>query len=133
MAADEDWSDQELEFTAQKYLWMLNQEKEGKPYVKSHVNRDVQEAIGRSKGSVEFRMRNISAVLHDLGQPWVKGYFPAENVGDGVKARIRLALERAGFMTQSDYAPTSDDKEFDIRVAKLRRRRFVSPPVGQEK
>lgn len=52
---------------------------EGRPYVKSHHNRKLREIIGRSKGSVELKHRNISAALADLGLPWLPGYVPAKN------------------------------------------------------
>jgi 5-methylcytosine-specific restriction protein A len=131
MASGDNWTDAELEVAAQNYLWMLQQQLQGKPFTKADVNRQVQEATGRGKGSVEYRMQNISAVMHQIGQPCVNGYLPADNVGEGVKARIRTALEKKGFMPASDYAPTSDEGELQVRVANLRKRRFVSPPTGQ--
>ena len=38
-------------------------------------------------------MQNISAVLDDLGQPWIEGYKPARNVGEAVRVRLGLMLD----------------------------------------
>ena len=39
----------------------------------------IDSPIGRSKGSVEFKHQNISAVLVDLELPYLDGYKPARN------------------------------------------------------
>ncbi len=61
------------------YFSMLSDELAGKPYNKAAHNRSLQELIGRSKGSIEFKHQNISAVLKGLGETWVNGYKPAFN------------------------------------------------------
>lgn len=37
------------------------------------------ERISRNEGSVEFKHQNISAVLSELGLPWIRGYKPRRN------------------------------------------------------
>jgi hypothetical protein len=39
----------------------------------------MQELTKRSRGSIEFRHQNISAVLDRLGYPWIRGYKPRFN------------------------------------------------------
>lgn len=58
---------------------MLKNDIANVPYVKAQHNRVVQAATGRSKGSIEFKFQNISAVLRRFGLPWVTGYVPMEN------------------------------------------------------
>ena len=51
----------------------------GRPFVKRRQNAAVVAEIGRTRGSVEFKYRNVSAVLGKLGSPWINGYRPALN------------------------------------------------------
>ena len=94
----DDWSDAELEAAVKAYLDMLVAERGGSPYSKADVNLGLREGIlgARTKGSVEYRMQNISAVMEDLGQAWLPGYKPARNVGTGVKQRLLAILKRNG-------------------------------------
>ena len=47
--------------------------------VKADHNRALHNKIGRSRGSIEFKHQNISAVLPSLGEDWIPGYKPAFN------------------------------------------------------
>lgn len=64
----------------------------GEPYVKSQRNEALQNLTGRSKGSIEYKHQNISAVLDRLGHPWINGYKPAVNFQksliDGVERHL---------------------------------------------
>ena len=94
-----DWSDAELAAAVEAYLKMLAWEKSGQPFNKALENRLLREGpiAGRAKGSVEFRMLNISTVLIRMGLEPIKGFKPAKNVGSGVEQRIRQALSGDGF------------------------------------
>lgn len=89
------WEDTELEAAVVAYLQMLEYERSGRQYSKAEVNLQLREhqLRGRSKGAVEYRMQNISAVLEELGDEWMRGYKPARNVGSTVKLRIASILE----------------------------------------
>ena len=56
-----DWTDAENDACVAAYLDLLEAELEGRRLVKSEVNRKVQEATGRSRGSVEYKFQNVSA------------------------------------------------------------------------
>lgn len=82
--ADEDkigtvWSDEELDFIVADYFSMLEAELRGDAYVKSAHRAVLMEQIGRTNRSVEFKHMNISAVLRELGMPWIEGYKPKLN------------------------------------------------------
>jgi hypothetical protein len=49
----------------------------GQRYNKAAFRKSVERNSGRSKGSVEFKNQNVSAVLVGMGQPWIDGYKPA--------------------------------------------------------
>lgn len=93
-----DWTDEELEATIIAYLDMRTADHDGRPYNKAEVNAALREGPlkTRTKGSVEYRMQNLSAVLNELGHEWLTGYKPAGNVGLGVKNRLLVILARHG-------------------------------------
>lgn len=66
------WSDQEIDHIVVDYFAMLTDELVGRSVNKAARNRDLQAVIDRSKGSIEFKHQNISAVLLGLGQPWIE-------------------------------------------------------------
>jgi hypothetical protein len=75
------WTTTELAFIIQDYFSMLMDELNSKPYNKTdHRNRLHTFLGGRSKKSLEFKHMNISAVLRDLGIPYIKGYKPLPNI-----------------------------------------------------
>lgn len=130
-----DWTDQELQAAVEAYLGMLKLEREEKPYSKADVNKSLRDGPlrGRTKAAIEYRMQNVSAVMEEFGQPRVKGYIPALNVGENVKARIRKALEANGLTQLPDFTPTADDRELERRVLKLRQVKLTGPPTGQDR
>jgi hypothetical protein len=77
--AGTDWSEREIDLIVADYFEMLQFERAGTPYVKAERNRALQELTRRSRGSIEFKHQNISAVLHELGMDWIPGYKPMAN------------------------------------------------------
>ena len=73
------WMDDELDAIVADYFAMLNSELRGKHYVKARHSASLMERIGRTHRSVEFKHQNISAVLEELGMPWIPGYKPKRN------------------------------------------------------
>ncbi len=67
---------------------MLGRELRNEPYVKTETNRRVQEATGRSKGSVEFKFANVSAVLNEMHHPYIRGYQPRSNFQDSLRDAV---------------------------------------------
>jgi hypothetical protein len=74
-----DWSENEIDLIVADYFDMLQMERAGKPYVKAERNRALQELTHRTRGSIEFKHQNISAVLRELGLDWLSGYKPMAN------------------------------------------------------
>lgn len=70
-----DWSREEVDAIVEDYLEMLSRELSGTNYNKTAHRRALLSRLpGRSKSSVEFKHRNISAALLDLGFPYIAGY-----------------------------------------------------------
>jgi hypothetical protein len=84
------WTGEELDLIVADYFLMLNDETVGVPFSKAAHNRLLRSKIDRSEASIEFKHRNISAVLERLGLQKIKGYLPAHNF----QAAIIDAIER---------------------------------------
>ena len=80
MATGEDWSRLEVEACVADYLQMLTLELNGQRFTKtSRIQNLMLRLDGRSKSSVEYKFRNISMVMEELGWPAVTGYKSLEN------------------------------------------------------
>jgi hypothetical protein len=84
------WKDDELDAIVADYFSMLRSELSRQPFVKSHHSAVLMQQIGRTHRSVEFKHQNISAVLEELGLPWIVGYKPKRNY----QASIFGAIDR---------------------------------------
>jgi hypothetical protein len=84
------WNDDELDAIVADYFSMLRDELSRQPYVKSHHSAVLMKQIGRTHRSVEFKHQNISAVLEEMGLPWIVGYKPKRNF----QATIFGAIDR---------------------------------------
>jgi hypothetical protein len=73
------WTEEQNDAIVADYFAMLADDIAGRPYSKAEHNRLLQAAIGRPRGSIEYKHQNISAVLKGLGDDWIPGYKPAFN------------------------------------------------------
>jgi len=85
-----DWQDDELDAIVTDYFAMLAMDAADQPFVKVHRARALDEQIRRGHKSIEFKHMNISAVVTELGLPFVRGYRPMANY----QAAIFPAIER---------------------------------------
>ena len=88
------WSDSENELAIDAYFDMLHWERTGRPFVKAEVNRHVQSQLpGRSRGAIEFKFQNISAVLNDANYPIVTGYKPLRNYQQSLQEQVLARVD----------------------------------------
>jgi len=74
------WSDIEIELIIADYFAMLRNQLADVSYNKTGHRRNLLPFLNnRTEGSIEFKHQNISAVLINLGQPYIKGYLPRFN------------------------------------------------------
>jgi hypothetical protein len=91
----EDWSPEEVALIVADYFVMLGHALRGESFNKREHNRRLQSLLkGRSAGSVEFKHANISAVLIEMGFPYVDGYKPRSNYQELLRDEIEARLER---------------------------------------
>lgn len=105
-----DWSDHEIDLIVADYFDMLQLERVGQPYVKAERNRALQELTGRSRGSIEFKHQNISAVLYKLGLDWIPGYKPMANYQKALLGGIERYLDHKAEI----FVPPSEITIFGI-------------------
>ncbi len=80
MIAGTDWSHDEVEAAVADYFDMLAKKLRGESFNKAEHNRRLQRLLaGRTKGAIERKHQNISAVLIEFGYPYVDGYKPLPN------------------------------------------------------
>ncbi len=111
MSTREVWTDAELASAVEAYVFMLRMERAGLPYRKEAA-RDVLldgPLENRNDAAIRYRMRNISAVITELGGPVLPAYTPAEQVGVNVRLRVRSLLEEnPGFRDIVSVIPTPE-------------------------
>jgi hypothetical protein len=115
-AMAEDWSREEVEAVVADYLAMLDLELRGVEFNKAERNRNLQRILnGRSHGSVERKHQNISAILLELGIPYVDGYKPLGNY----QALLREIVEER----------MADATGLENRVAAVAEAEVAAPPL----
>lgn len=118
--ARESWTSEENAATVAAYLDMLEQELTGQPFVKSEINRRLVERIGRTRGAVERKFQNVSAVLRDERCIFVDGYKPLGNyqqaLADEVRTQLRSRRDIFGFMDAAVDAPAATRLDFSWNV-----------------
>lgn len=90
------WSTVEVEATVADYFAMLEKELRGQRYNKSEHRRQLYPFLqDRTKTAVEQKHQNISAVLIELGFPWIQGYKPLGNVQELLRDVVSDRLANA--------------------------------------
>lgn len=102
-----DWSDEDLDAIVADYFDMLGAELEGRHFVKSHHRAALTAKIGRTNGAVEFKHQNISAVLDELGLPWIVGYIPMRRYQGAIFGAIDRYLTRQPGILQFVPSPAA--------------------------
>jgi hypothetical protein len=87
------WDWIECELTVQSYFAMLEKELRSEPYNKAAFRRELRPKLNdRSESSIEFKHQNISAILVELGFPYIAGYRPAFNYQGQLKEVVEAHL-----------------------------------------
>ena len=95
------WQDDELDAIVADYFDMLAADLAGRPYVKLRHSEALMARVGRTHRSVEFKHQNISAVLDELGLPWIPGYKPKRNYQNAIFGAIDRYLTEHPDILQS--------------------------------
>jgi hypothetical protein len=115
-----DWTDAELRAIVADYFSMLDDELAGRPYSKTQHRNVLQATIHRSRGSIERKHQNISAILRDLRLPWIDGYKPLGHLQDALVDAVEARLSRSE-LDRLDEAPLPVKPPISVSI-------FVPPP-----
>ena len=106
------WDWLECEFLVNDYVTMLEKQLVGAPYSKAAHRRALLPRLNnRSEGSIEYKHQNVSAVLLELGLPYIPGYKPAFNYQQQLKQVVLSYL--AGHQQIVDEVNLVADKVAD--------------------
>ena len=123
------WSQEEVEATVSDYLGMLAMELRGRPFNKAEHNRILLSRLNqRSRGAIERKHQNISAVLIELGYPYIDGYKPLFNYQDLLHRVVTERLLVATDLQQAATAAVEQSMEMQPAVNDLLSIQ-VAPPI----
>src|SRR6185436_1322551 len=98
----DDWSHEEVDAAVGDYFDMLDKWLRGEFFNKAEHNRRLQKLlINRSRGSIEWKHQNISAILIELGYPYLAGYKPRFNYQELLRTVIEQRLSGAPHLHQA--------------------------------
>lgn len=121
MPQSNSWTNSELEAIVSDYFEMLSDELDGKPYSKTEHRNSLRQIVHRSPGSIERKHQNISAIMHELGLPWISGYKPLGNYQQALAEAVEARLVQSDGADPGETAPIPPSQE-DVKEV------FVSPP-----
>lgn len=125
------WSIVEVHAIVADYIAMLQLELRGETYNKAAHNRALMEQLNdRSHGSIERKHQNISAILIELGYPYIEGYKPLFNyqalLEEVVTERVLGSAELGQAVALAVDAPASSPELIDLLG------RLEAPPKPRE-
>jgi len=124
---DISWSNNEVELIITDYFQMLIAELGGISVNKAEHRRQLLPLLNnRSAGSIEFKHQIISAVLINLGQPYITGYLPRFNFQKMLEEKVLeyLALDH----TIENLFKSFAEKEIILPKSDVVFDNFVVPP-----
>ncbi len=103
----------------------------GEPFNKAEHNRNLQKLLNkRTKAAVELKHQNISAVLIELGYPYIDGYKPRHNYQQLLYNVVQERLVGAGKLHQAAAAAVEKTVEKPPVVSDILSI-LVAPPVRE--
>lgn len=93
-SANTPWTDEELRRSVEVYVLLLRLQIHGwddrsEPLAQTLLSGALAQ---RNDAAIRYRMRNISAIVQELGAPILNDFSPAESVGRLVRPKIRAML-----------------------------------------
>jgi len=116
---NDNWNHQEVEAIVADYFNMLDKELRSLNYNKSEHRRGLSGLLNmRSEGSIERKHQNISAVLIELGFPYITGYKPLQNyqqlLYDAVSSRLKSNTNLINLVREQVNEPAKIPETDDI-------------------
>jgi hypothetical protein len=113
------WDADEVTKTVDAYFRMLDLELRGEPFKKADFYWRLSDDLGRTKGSVERKFGNISAILVESGATYISGYKPYKHVQqllrETVEERFAQAHDLRKLMVRAAESP-EDEPVVDLQL-----------------
>ena len=131
------WSNIEVELIVADYFTMLSAELREESYSKAEHRRAMLALLAnRSEGSVEFKHQNISAILINQGQPYIKGYLPRFNFQKILEEKVVEYLfenhkieEQIKLFVEKEPIPRNPNIQFDKLIVEPPKTDLISEPL----
>lgn len=115
-----DWTREEVYLIVRDYFDMLQKELQHKKYNKTAHRRLILEALkNRSRGSIEFKHQNISAILIKTGIPFIKGYKPLYNYQQLLEDEVLSYLKNHKHSIEDSCLKFSDEQASSNHLEKI--------------
>ena len=96
------WNIEEIEATVRAYFDMLEREVRGEPYRKSDAIALLAPVLpDRSRGAIELKFQNVSAVLDEEGSNWIDGYKPMSHYQQDLRTAVLSYLRASDRIGES--------------------------------
>ncbi|MCP3176883.1 DUF3883 domain-containing protein [Desulfuromonas sp. KJ2020] len=130
----DNWSRVEVEAIVADYLSMLILELKGEPYNKAEHNRKLQAFLNnRSRGSIEMKHMNISAVMTEMGYPSIDGYKPARNYQRSLLPEVVSAQVQSNKVLHILIEEFTAEAEIEIPSVESILRALVETPKHEDR
>jgi len=98
---NKDWDSKEIEAVARAYFCMLGEQIAGSEFSKKEVIARLQlgDLAARNRSSIERKLSNVSAILDEIGAPWVRGFKPLSHFQKALRDRVLALARRRGIPT----------------------------------
>lgn len=129
-----DWNKTEIELLLNDYFSMLAMELKQEKYNKSEFRRSLLENLpNRTKGAVEFKHQNVSAVLAMSGLPFIKGYVPLYNFQQILSDAVTNYLSLNKWLeVPFEHFVSQVVKETSVKSLDFEKVREVAPQIKEE-
>lgn len=122
-----------MEAAVGDYFIMLAKELRGEPFNKAEHNRALQQMLAnRTRGSIERKHQNISAILIQAGYPYVEGYKPLGNYQELLRSVVEDRLGAAVSLNETVASAVETPAEVPALIGDLLAIQ-VNPPVREER
>jgi hypothetical protein len=128
----DDWAPHEVEAIVADYFAMWEKELRGENVNKAEHNRALRNQIpARSRGSIEKKHQNISAVLWHIGYPYIDGYKPLPKYQRLLRNVVESRLAKSSILNELVAKRVQAEVKFVPPVRNLKAIR-VAPPSRKE-
>ncbi len=104
------WTKEEVILIVNDYFEMFRLELDSKPYNKTSHRKKLAPLLNNRENSIEFKHRNISGVLANMGLPYIKGYKPLFRYQQLLEDEVIVFLENNKSFFEKEFKKFADEK-----------------------